>query len=116
MTPKEYWDGDSTLVKAYRKAHALKMQQTNQQLWLQGYYVYHAIASLSPILHAFAAAGTKAEPYLDKPLAITKADIIKDREDAERAAYENGLSRFLTLASADRLKPIETEEGGDVGE
>lgn len=36
-------------------------------LWLQGRYVYEAIQNLSPILHAFAKKGTKAEPYRNEP-------------------------------------------------
>lgn len=39
-----------------------------------GMYIYDAIGRLSPILHAFAKAGTKPEPYIDKPYPITKQE------------------------------------------
>lgn len=63
MTEEQYWDRDSTLVKSYRKAEELRKERVNQEMWLQGMYIYDAISRLSPILRAFAKKGTKAQPY-----------------------------------------------------
>ncbi len=54
MTEEQYWDRDSTLVKSYRKAEELRKERVNQEMWLQGMYIYDAISRLSPILRAFA--------------------------------------------------------------
>ena len=54
MTPEQYWESDCTLTKYYRKAEELRNEKRNQELWLQGMYVYEAIADVSPVLHAFA--------------------------------------------------------------
>ena len=59
MTEEQYWDRDCTLVKSYRKAEELRKERVNQEMWLQGMYIYDAISRLSPILRAFAKKGTK---------------------------------------------------------
>lgn len=80
MTPEQYWDGDPQLAKYYRKADELKRQRTNQELWLQGMYIYEALCDVAPILRAFAPKGTKPTPYTDHPYSITT----KEREDEKK--------------------------------
>jgi hypothetical protein len=92
MTPEQYWDGDPMLAKYYRKADELRRQRKNQELWLQGMYIYEALCDVSPIFHAFAKKGTKPRPYADRPYSITESERIsekklreeKDREKARR--------------------------------
>ena len=43
MTPEQYWDGDPTLTKYYRKADEIKKERLNEELWLQGMYIYEAL-------------------------------------------------------------------------
>ena len=69
MTYDEFYRKDHTLVKAYRKAHELKRKEENENFWLMGAYVYHAICKASPLLVPFTK-NSKAEDYLDKPLPI----------------------------------------------
>ena len=90
MTPEQYWDGDCTLVKYYRKAEELRNEKRNQELWLQGMYIYEAICDVSPILHAFAKKGAKPHPYSSKPYAISEKQIRQEREDKERKIAEKG--------------------------
>ena len=72
MTEEQYWDRDCLLVKAFRKAEELKTDRKNQEMWLQGAYIYEALCRVSPILHAFAKKGTKPVPYLAEPFAINE--------------------------------------------
>lgn len=93
MSLEDYWNGDPQIAKWYRKADKLKTDRMNTQLWLQGMYVYEAIADLSPILQAFAKKGTKAQPYPDKPYAL-HGDAEKTERDIrneERAAEKKGI-------------------------
>lgn len=94
MTPEQYWDGDCTLVKYYRQAEELRNEKRNQELWLQGMYIYEAICDVSPILHAFAKKGAKPHPYPSKPYAISEKQIRKEREERERKIAEKG-KRFM---------------------
>lgn len=90
MTYEQYWDGDCTLVKYYRKAEEMRNDKRNQELWLQGMYVYEAICDVSPILHAFAKKGAKPHPYPSKPYAINEKQIKQEREEKERKLVEKG--------------------------
>ena len=94
MTPEQYWDGDCTLVKYYRQAEELRNEKRNQELWLQGMYIYEAICDVSPILHAFAKKGAKPHPYPSRPYAISEKQIKQEREEKERKLAEKG-KRFM---------------------
>ena len=84
MTPEQYWDGDALLTKYYRQADELKRNRRNQELWLQGMYIYEALCDVAPIFHAFAKRGTKPSPYPDHPYSITN----KEREDEKKLREE----------------------------
>ena len=90
MTPEQYWDGDPVLAKYYRKADELRRKRRNEELWLQGMYIYEALCDVSPVLHAFAKKGTKPIPYPDHPYALTVNDReeekkIKEQQEREKA-------------------------------
>ena len=90
MTPEQYWDGDPSLPKYYRKAYELQRKRRNEDLWLQGLYIYEALCDVSPILQAFAKRGTKPHPYSDRPYSITNEDReeerkLKEQRDREKA-------------------------------
>ena len=45
MTAHEYWEEDCTLVVGYRKAYEIKRDEVDATAWLQGLYVYVAVAT-----------------------------------------------------------------------
>lgn len=90
MTYEQYWDGDPTLVKYYRKADEIKKERLNEELWLQGMYIYEALCDVSPVLHAFAKKGTKPHPYSDKPYSITEKQREQDEIVKEQKRVEKG--------------------------
>ena len=94
MTYDQYWNGDPTLVKHYRKADEIRKERRNEELWLQGMYIYEALCDVSPVLHAFAKKGTKPQPYSEKPYAITETQHQRVVEEKERARIEKG-KRFM---------------------
>ena len=106
MTPEQYWDGDSTLVKYYRKAEEIRNEKRNQELWLQGMYIYEALCDVSPVLHAFAKKGTKPNPYSSKPYAITRKQAERDEEEKQRKLAEKG-KRFMEAMAASINKKFE---------
>ena len=90
MTSKQYWDGDPSLPKYYRKADELKRKRRNEDMWLQGLYIYEALCDVSPVLNAFAKKGTKPTPYPSYPYSITAKDRaeekkLKEKRDGEKA-------------------------------
>ena len=74
MSPEQYWDGDPTLAKYYRQADEIKRTRRNQELWLQGMYIYEALCDVSPVLNAFAKKGTKPNPYTGHPYPLSAKD------------------------------------------
>lgn len=94
MTYEQYWDGDPTLTKYYRKADEIRKERRNEELWLQGMYMYEALCDVSPVLHAFAKKGTKPQPFAEKPYAITESQRKREIEERERKIAEKG-KRFM---------------------
>lgn len=90
MTEEQYWDRDSTLVVAYRKAEELKTNRKNQEMWLQGAYIYEALCRVSPLLHAFAKKGTKPVPYIAEPFAISEKQAEYRQEEKEKKTFDKG--------------------------
>lgn len=70
MSYEQFWEQDVWLVKAYREAFRLKQELREQDLWVQGAYIYEAILDVSPVLHDFAKKGTKPIPYRDHPMGL----------------------------------------------
>ena len=94
MTYDQYWNDNPTLVKYYRKAAELRKEMKNEELWLQGMYIYEALCDVSPILHAYAKKGTKPQPYSEKPYAITNTQREQEEEARARRVAEKG-KRFM---------------------
>ena len=90
MTYEQFWNDDPMLVSYYRKAAELKIERKNQELWLQGMYIYEALCDVSPILHSMAKKGTKARPYPEQPYSITKSQRRREREEQERRVANKG--------------------------
>lgn len=111
MTPSQFWDEDVCLAKYYRKADELNRKRKNQELWLQGMYVYEAILDCVPVLHAFAGKGAKPVPYPDAPYPLTEEDSREEKERKERAEYEKIKRSFL--AKKERINKEFQNKRGD---
>lgn len=99
MPQNEFWNGDVTLVKAYRKAYEYKKQEWNVQAYLHGLYVYDALLRVSPILQAFAKKGTKPMEYRDSPIEILTSP-------QQEKAKEVNKSRDLQMRMVEKFKKI----------
>ena len=76
------------LAKYYRKAEEIRRKRRNEELWLQGMYIYEALCDVAPVFHAFAKKGTKPRPYSDHPYAITHQDRDEERKMLEKRDRE----------------------------
>lgn len=84
MTYEQFWNDDPMLAKYYRQAEEIRNERRNQELWLQGMYIYEAFCDASPLLHAFAKKGSKPNPYAERPYALTEKQRIREAEEKER--------------------------------
>lgn len=94
MTPEQFWEGDPTLCKYYREAEEIRNEKRNQELWLQGMYIYEALCDVSPIFHAFAKKGSKPHAYTTHPYALTEKQRKREEEEKQRRLSEKG-KRFM---------------------
>ena len=101
MTPEQYWDGDPSLAKYYRKSDEIRRERRNQELWLQGMYIYEALCDVSPVLNAFAKKGTKPNPYPDHPYPLSTKD--RDAEKKLRERRERDKARRYMEAKMAKL-------------
>lgn len=110
MTPDEYWDGEAELPKYYRKADELRRKRENERLWLQGAYVYEAIADMVPVLHAFAKKGAKPTPYPKEPYALTEKEVKERRERNDQIEADVGKAKVEAWAKALNAKLSQKKE------
>ena len=105
MSYDEFWNKDVSMVKAYRKAYELREKRRNQELWLQGMYIYEALCDASPLFRFSMKKGTiKPEPYVKEPYPITQADV-REREEREARKKEERLkAEFAMFAERMRKK------------
>ena len=105
MTYDEFWNQDVRLVEVYRKAAELRDKRRNQELWLQGMYIYEALCDASPLFRFSMKKGSiKPEPYVKEPYPITAAEV-KEREEREARAKEERLkAEFAAFAQQIRNK------------
>lgn len=65
MSPAEYWTGDSTLVRYYRRAYLIRQENENNNAWLHGLYVYDAISTA--LSNALRGKGVAMKNYAKQP-------------------------------------------------
>lgn len=67
MSSAEYWHGDPSLVKGFRKAFKMKQERENTDAWLHGLYVYDALCSAMSHLNTNK---SLHKSYTDKPYSF----------------------------------------------
>lgn len=87
MTYDQYWDGDCTMTKAYRKAYELKKEMNNEAAWLQGLYIYEALCCVAPIFR-FSTKPAKPVPYRGEPFPL-KTEFSDKRQEQKREINDN---------------------------
>lgn len=100
-----YWDGDPDAVKPFREADKIRQKRANTEAWIQGMYVYDAVARVAPLFRTNFSRKSirpKAEPYPEEPYDIFGE---KKREEERRRAQEDaeqkvtqGRDYFLSMA------------------
>jgi len=82
MTADEFWNASPLLARAYREAHKLTQRQRNEFAWLQGLYIYKAVAMV--VGDAIGSKGKKRPEYPKEPVDLGLETEAEKRERAER--------------------------------
>lgn len=105
MTYEQYMNEDCELCIYYRKKYMLEEERYNYHAWLQGLYVYEAVADVSPILHAFAKRGTEIIPYAQEPYPITekqKKEAVERQQKRKQEELKRKMTEFMIGHNAQR--------------
>ena len=82
MSPAEYWTGDASLVRYFRRAYKIRQEQENNNAWLQGLYIYDAISTaLHNALRGMSKGNPPVKDYAKQPYELFK----KEKTEAEKA-------------------------------
>lgn len=112
MTAEQYWDQDCSLARFYREAHNLNIQQQNYMAWLQGKYVYDALAALFPLFNSNVKRGVKPKAYV-KPYDLgldTKEQLV----DKNKKKMNDGKA-FMEMFMTQTNKKFKEKEARDHG-
>lgn len=95
MTPDQYWNGDTWLVRDYLKAEEFRREKENYNAWLNGVYVAKAISAT--ICNAFIDKNASADTYPERPYPLNgESEEEKEaREEREADAAEVYMKMFV---------------------
>lgn len=108
MTPEQYWDGESGLKKAYRKAYQMRMEMeqrtADRNNWNMGQYLIAVLSSVPLLVGGLNVKRTTQlpeyprEPFLEKALADKKKEVRakkeKDQMTLAMALFHAGVEKF----------------------
>ena len=99
MSSAEYWEGDPSLARYFRKAYEIKQEEINNNAWLQGLYIYDAITTA--MHNALRGKNTKAREYTKQPYNFDnkeKSELEKAKEvEAEQAKAAVWMENFVKI-------------------
>lgn len=102
MTAEQYWDGESELKPAYRKAFQIRMENEerlrDRDAWLQGIYIREALMSVAVIVNGFVPKGAKPQTYPSKPRLEEAA--AQKRAEKQQKKEDNQMQTQIALFQA----------------
>ncbi len=110
MSYEQFWYDNCWIANAYLQSYKIKREQKNEELWLQGVYIFEALCDVSPILHAFAKKGTKPRPYSKEPYPLFKKETEQYTE--EQNQQERYKAEMCFREWARQFKNKQNNKGG----
>ena len=112
MSEEQYWDKDCSLTEFFRKAEKIRIERLNEEMWLQGMYIYDAMARVSPLFRmSLGGKGAKPQPYAEKPYPI--GDNEEENKIEEKKNYEKGKKYMEAYMIEFNKKLKERESNGN---
>ena len=108
MTPEQYWDGESGLKKAFRKAYQMRIEMeqrtADRNNWYMGQYLIAVLQSVPLLVGGLNVKRTTQlpeyprEPFLEKALTEKKKEVRekkqKDQMTLAMALFQAGVEKF----------------------
>lgn len=105
MTYDEFWHGPPSLARDYRKAHEIQRHERNNEMWMQGRYIFDALRC-APLLVGFPEKGYKVPSeagYPDMPYPLSD----KEAEEREIMRKNENTKRFIAQLEAESKRTLE---------
>lgn len=96
MSYEDYWDGEAEKTRFYRDKSKWDVKRKNQELWLQGIYIYEAILDSAPMMNPFSKK-RKPIPYRSEPIPLTDVESKMEKENKHKKELENGKQRMIEI-------------------
>ena len=123
MTPEQYWDGESWLKPAYRKAYRLRMENeeriADRNNWYMGQYMIKVLQAV-PLLVAGlnVKRGTELPDYPNRPFfeeaeAQKKEEVRKQKEEDQQQLAMAVFQQFTMKLNKNIEKRLEQERSGE---
>ena len=114
MTYDQFWNQDVELVKAYREADKIKRDLRNQDMWIQGAYIYEAILDAAPVLRfSFSDKPQEPIPYRSEPFPLFESKgEKKKREERNKEKQMEKIANSMNAWMRSANKKFE-EKGGE---
>lgn len=119
MPAEDYWDGDPWLVKAYRKAYGIRIENevrmSDRASWRMGEYIRLALASMPVTVNGWAPKGAKLREYPEKPMLDQyeeqkREEVQKEQEDNKQAMAQAMFHAFAEKMNKNIRKRLEQEK------
>jgi hypothetical protein len=112
MSSAEYWSGDPSLVRYYRKAYKIKQEEINNNAWLQGLYIYDAVSTA--VHNALRGKNSKAREYAKQPYNFEnkeKSEFEKAKEvEIEQEKALAWMENFVRINNRARVREPEPKQ------
>ena len=123
MTPEQYWDGESWLKKAFRKAYSLKIENeqrlADRNNWYMGKYIMSVLQCVPLLVGGLnVKSNTKLPDYPDKPF-FEKIEAQRNEEKRKRQEEDQQklamayFQAFATKVNANIQKRLDREKASE---
>ena len=96
MSYEDYWDGDPEKTKFYREKNKWDVKRKNQELWLQGIYVYEAILDAVPVLNPFSKK-KEAIAYRSEPIPLDRVESGREKEIKHQRKLADSKAKMMEI-------------------
>lgn len=108
MTPEQYWEGEGSLKKAYRKAYQMRMENEQRMAdrnnWYMGQYLISVLQAVPLLVGGLNVKSTTRlpeypdKPFLEKFQAQKNEEVRKKQEEDQTklmmAMFQAGVAKF----------------------
>ena len=107
MTAEEFWDGEPWLVKAYRKAYRIRVENeertADRNAWRIGQYIRFALVSVPITVNGFAPKGHHMQEYPEKPMTMAAEEQKKEKVRKKQEANKQEMAQALFHAFTEKM-------------